>query len=109
MDNDKTVLQKITDTLKDVARAATEAASEALKTDRPALKADERAVAYMPLAADGLVSDPLLAAPPVVETRANKKRAPKRSAKKSSKRAVTKAARKSAGKSVKKTAKKSTS
>ena len=63
MDTDKSILEKFTETVKDVAKAATDAPSLALKADAPALKADERAVAYMPLAADGLVSDPLMVPP----------------------------------------------
>jgi len=78
----------VTETVKDVAKTAADAASFALKTDTPALKADERAVAYMPLAADGLVSDPLMV-PPVAPVRKRKPAAAKRAAKKASKAART--------------------
>jgi hypothetical protein len=57
MDNDKSLLEKITDTVKGIATVAADAASHALKAEEPPLKADETAVTYMPLAADGLVSD----------------------------------------------------
>ena len=77
MDKDKSILEKFTDAVKDIASTATEAASQALKTDEPALRADERAAAYVPLAADGLVSDPLMV-PPVAATPERRKRAAKK-------------------------------
>src|SRR5206468_3658369 len=52
MAKDKSILEKFTDAVKDIASTATEAASQALKTDEPALRVDERAAAYVPLAAD---------------------------------------------------------
>jgi hypothetical protein len=108
MAKDKSILEKFTETVKDVAKTAADAASFALKTDTPAPKADERAVTYMPLAADGLVSDPLMV-PPVAPVRKRKPAIAKRAAKKASKKS---APRKSAGKITKKatkrTARKST-
>src|SRR4051794_18019922 len=104
MAKDKSILEKFTETVKDVAKTAADAASFALKTDTPALKADERAVAYMPLAADGLVSDPLMV-PPVAPVRKRKPAIAKRAAKKASKKS---AAKKSAAKTTKRTARKST-
>ena len=62
MGNDKSILEKITDTVKDVATLAADAASHALKTE-PSRKTDEQVVTYMPLAADGLVSDPMMVPP----------------------------------------------
>ena len=62
MDKDKSILEKFTDVVKDIASTATEAASQALKADEPELKGDER-LAYVPLAGDGLVSDPLMVPP----------------------------------------------
>src|SRR5206468_6734215 len=53
MARDKSILEKFTDKVKGIASTATDAASQALKTDESALRADERAVAYVPLAADG--------------------------------------------------------
>ena len=70
MDKEKSIFEKITDTVKDIADMAADAANLALKAEEPplksdqtGLKADERAVAYMPLAADGLVSDPMMLVP----------------------------------------------
>jgi hypothetical protein len=95
MDNEKSILEKITDTVKGIATIATDAASHALKTEEPPLKADEMAVTYMPLAADGLVSDPLMMTPVAVAPARKKKRAAKR-------RVAKKAANKTAKKSAKK-------
>ena len=77
MGKDKSVLERLADTVKGIASTATEAASQALKADEPGLRADERAMAYVPLAADGLVSDPLMV-PPVAAAPARRKRAGKR-------------------------------
>jgi hypothetical protein len=103
MDNDKSILEKFTDTVKDIANIATDAASYALSADQPALK-DEKAVAYMPLAADGFVSDPMLVAP-IAGARKKKRAATKPAAKKTATKAVKKSTKK---KSVKKTAKRPT-
>src|SRR5450631_1244417 len=82
MDNDKSILEKITDTVKDIANIAADAASHALKVEEPPLKAHQSAIAYMPLAGDSLVSDPLMVAPISPVTRPKKKRAaPKQAAK----------------------------
>src|ERR1700761_8707803 len=104
MGKDKTILEKITDTVKDIATLATDAAGHALKPE-PSLKADERMAAYVPLAADGLVSDPTMvpvAAAPV----AQKRTAARRKAKKASKPTARKA-QKTSRNSVAKAAKKS--
>ena len=77
MAKDKSILEKFTDKVKGIAGTATDAASQALKTDESALGADERAVAYVPLAADGLVSDPLMV-PPVAAAPERRKRAVKK-------------------------------
>src|SRR6187402_3335788 len=50
MDNDKSILEKFTDAVKDIASTATEAASQALKADEPTSRAGERAAADVPLA-----------------------------------------------------------
>jgi hypothetical protein len=108
MDNDKSILEKITDAVKGIASVATEAASHALKSEEPPLKADQTAVAYMPLAGDGFVSDPLMVTPIAVAPARKKKRAAKkRVAKKVSKKIARKIAKKSAKKSIRKTVKKS--
>jgi hypothetical protein len=110
MDNDKSILEKITDTVKGIASVATEAASHALKSEEPPLKADKTAVAYMPLAGDGFVSDPLMVTPIAVaparkKKRAAKKRVAKKVSKKTTRKTAKKTAKKSAKKSVRKTVK----
>ena len=74
MAKDKSIVEKFTDAMKGIASTATEAASQALKADELGLKAEERAVAYVPLAADSLVSDPLVA-PSVAAAPDRRKRA----------------------------------
>jgi hypothetical protein len=102
MDKEKSILEKITDTVKEIANIAADAADHALKAEEPPPKADERTVAYMPLAADGLVSDPLMAPPvAVAPVRKKKRAAPKRTA--GRKAGAKKPATKSAGKTAKKT------
>lgn len=108
MDKDKSILEKITDTVKDIANIAATAADHALKADEPPLKADRRLAAYIPLAADGLVSDPMMV-PPVAIAPARKKRkkkraAPKRAAKKAGKTAKKKRAVKKSVKAAEKSA-----
>ena len=68
MDKDKSILERFTDTVKDIANSA----SEALKAEEPPKVAETNA-AYMPFAAEGLVSDPLLV-PPVGALPPRKKR-----------------------------------
>ena len=101
-DNDKSILEKITETVKDAAKAATDAVAGAMKTDVPALKADERAVAYMPLAAEGFVSDPLMLTPVAMPRTRKKRAASKRTANAAKSTTVKKAAGKSGRKSAKK-------
>jgi hypothetical protein len=113
MDNDKSIFEKITDTVKDIANIAADAASHALKAEEPPLKAGQTAVAYMPLAGDGLVSDPLMVALISPAPRRKKKRAAakprkaraKKAVKKSAKRTVKKIARKTSKKTSKKASK----
>jgi hypothetical protein len=108
MDKDKSIIERFTDTVREVAKTATEAASEALKPDPPS-RVEERAAGYVPLAADGLVSDPLMV-PPVAEPRKRRRRAPpKRTAKKNADRTgkPAKKARKSTARATKKAARKS--
>jgi hypothetical protein len=106
MGNEKSILEKITDTVKDIATLATDAASHALKAEETPLKVDERAAAYVPLAADGLVSDPMMVPPVAMASPARKsvsrKRAAKRGGKKTARKAKRKAPEKSAGKAAKK-------
>ena len=75
MDKDKSILEKITDTMKDIANIAADAADHALKAEEPPPKADQRSAAYIPLAADGLVSDPMMVPPIAVAPAPRRKRA----------------------------------
>jgi hypothetical protein len=108
MAKDKSLMEKFADTVRDVAKTATEAASAALNPEPPAAsKAEQRSAAYVPLAADGLVADPLMMAP-VAEVRPRrKKRAAKRAAKKSTRTTAGSPAKKTARKSSARPAKKS--
>ena len=107
MDTDKSIIEKITDKVKDIANIAADAANDALKPEEPPRKVDDKSAAYIPLAADGLVSDPMMVPPIAVVPAPRKKRgAPKRTRKSAGKKT---AAKKAAGKSAGKTAKKSAS
>lgn len=77
MAKDKSLMEKFADTVRGVAKTAADAASAALQPDTPASKAGQRSAAYVPLAADGLMADPMMVAP---EPRPRRKRrtAPKR-------------------------------
>jgi len=106
MGNDKSILEKITGTVKDIANIATDAANYALKAELP-LKADPSVAAYDPLAGDGLVSDPVMVAPMSTAPAGKRKRAAtKRVAKSGKKAAAKKAVTKSARQPAKKTARK---
>jgi hypothetical protein len=83
MDNDKSILEKITDKVKNVVNIAANAANEALKPEATPPKVDEYSAANIPLAADGLVSDPVMVPPvAVAPARKSKRAAPKRAIKK---------------------------
>ena len=97
MDKDKSILEKFTDTVKDIANSA----SEALKAEEPP-KVEQTNAAYMPFAAEGLVSDPLLV-PPIAAQPPRRKRIARKTAKKSSARKA--AARHAAPKKARKAAK----
>ena len=105
MGKDKSVLEKITDTVKDIANIAADAADHAMKADEAPPRAAERSAAYIPLAADGLVSDPMMV-PPIAAAHAprRKRAALRRAAKASRKTRAKKAVKKSAAKPAKKTA-----
>src|SRR5712664_3797535 len=103
MDKDKSILEKITGTMKDIANIAADAADHAMKANEASPKAAERSAAYIPLAADGLVSDPMMVPPIAAAHAPRRKRAGSRRAAK----AGSKTARKAASKSARKTAKKS--
>jgi hypothetical protein len=110
MDKDKSILEKITGTMKDIANIAADAADHAMKAEEAPPKAAERSAAYIPLAADGLVSDPMMVPPiaavhaPRRKRAASKRAAPKRAAKASRKTRPKKAVRTSAAKAARKTA-----
>lgn len=99
MAKEKSILDKFTDTMKGLA----DSASQALKSEEPA-RVDESAAAYMPFAAEGMVSD-LLPVPPIATQTARRKRAPsgkgkRRAAKRSRKTAAAEPARKATAKSA---------
>jgi hypothetical protein len=103
MGKDKSILEKITGTMKDIANIAADATDHAMKAEEAPPKADQRSAAYIPLAADGLVSDPMMVPPIAAAHAPRRKRAGSRRAAK----AGSKTARKAASKSARKTAKKS--
>jgi hypothetical protein len=63
MDNDKSIFEKITDKVKEITEIATQAADEALKPEEPRPNTAEPLANYIPLAADGFISDPLMVPP----------------------------------------------
>jgi hypothetical protein len=77
MAKEKSILDKFTETMKGLA----DSASQALKTEEPA-RVDETAAAYMPFAAEGLVSDPLPVPPFAAQPPRRKRGARKAVAKK---------------------------
>jgi hypothetical protein len=114
MDNDKSILEKFTDTVKGIASTAADAASAALKAEEPPLKDNDVVAVPLPLAGAGLVSDPVMLVPPIAAPapRRKKRAAPKRSAartQKTAKKAGKKTGKKASKKTAKKTAKKTTS
>ena len=96
MAKEKSILDKFTETMKGLA----DSASQALKAEEPA-HVDETAAAYMPFAAEGLVSDPLPVRPIAAQPSRRKRGA------KTAKRGARKAAARKAAKSTNKAAKKS--
>jgi hypothetical protein len=103
MGKDKSILEKITGTIKDIASIASEAADHAMKAGPAAVKADERSAAYIiPLAADGLVSDPMMVPPIAAAHAPRRKRAAPRRASRATKARPKKAVKRSASKPAKK-------
>ena len=103
MDKDKSILKKIAGTMKDIATIAADAADHAMKANEAPPNAVERSAVYIPLAADGLVSDPMMV-PPIAAIHApRRKRGPlKRAAKASRKNRTKKAIRRAVAKPAKK-------
>jgi len=105
MNKDKSILEKITDTVKDIANIAVDAADHAMKANEAPPRAAERSAAYIPLAADGLVSDPMMVPPIAAAHAPRRKRAALMRATKASRKTRAKTAvGKSAAKPAKKTA-----
>ena len=96
---EKSILDKFTDTMKGLA----DSASQALKSEEPA-RMDESAAAYMPFAAEGMVSDlppvPPIATPPARRKRAPSEKGKRRAAKRRRKTTASKPARKATAKSA---------
>jgi hypothetical protein len=111
MGNDKSILEKFTDTVKGIAETATNAASQALKAEQPPTREEDLAALSVPLAGDGFVSDPMLVPPLAAQApRRRKRAAPRRStgkARKTAKTADKKTAKKAVKKSARRVAKKS--
>lgn len=80
MDKDKSILEKFTDTVKEMANSA----SEALKAEEPP-KVEHNDAAAMPFTAAGLVSDPLLV-PPIAALPPRPKRTVRKTAKTSARK-----------------------
>ena len=112
MDNDKSILEKFTDTVKGIASTAADAASAALKAEEPPLKDNDVVAVPLPLAGAGLESDPMMMVPPIAAPapRRKKRAAPKLSvarARKTAKKAGKKTGKKTGKKASKKTVRKS--
>ena len=120
MDDDKSLLEKFTDTVKGIASTAADAASAALKAEEPPLKDSDVVAMPLPLGAEALVSEPMLVPPVAAPAPRRKKRAARKTAdtatkkvarkapNKAAKKTVKKASRKAAKKTAKKTARKAT-
>ena len=120
MDDDKSLLEKFTDTVKGIASTAADAASAALKAEEPPLKDSDVVAMPLPMAGVGLVSEPMLVPPVAAPAPRRKKRAARKTAdtatkkvarkapNKAAKKTVKKASRKAAKKTAKKTARKAT-
>jgi hypothetical protein len=98
---EKSILDKFTETMKGLA----DSASQALKSEEPP-RVDAAAAAYMPFAAEGLVTDPLAVPPLATQQPPRRKRGV---TKKSAKRGTGKAAARRTNKATNKAGKKPTS
>jgi hypothetical protein len=99
--DDKSIIEKTIEAVKEIATIASEAAHKAMEPE-PIKPGDE--VVMMPMAASGFMGDTMM--PPFVvvprKKKSSKKKAPKPAAKKPAKKSVKKAANKVAKKSAKK-------
>ena len=110
MGKTKSIGEKIAGTMKDIVSIAANAADHAMKTDKAPPTVDERSAVYIPLAADRLVSDPMMVPPIAAAHAPQRKRAPlKRAARASRKTRAKKAVKKSAAKPTRATARRSRS
>ena len=71
----KSILEKFSETVKGLA----DSASQALKAEEPA-RVDETSAAYMPFAAEGLATDPLLVPPAAAQPPSHRKRSARKTA-----------------------------
>jgi hypothetical protein len=105
MGKTKSIGEKIAGTMKDIVSIAANAADHAMKTDEAPQTVDERSAAYIPLAANGLVSDPMMVPPIAAAHAPRRKRAPlKRAAKAGRKTPTKKTVKKSTAKPTRATA-----
>ena len=81
----KSIIERFSETVKGLA----DSASQALKAEEPA-RVDATTAAYMPFAAGGLVSDPMLAPPIATQHSRRKKRAARKVAGRSTAKAASK-------------------
>src|SRR5260221_4015894 len=77
MGKDKSILEKITDTMKDIANIAADAADHAVKAEEAPPKVSERSAAHIPLAVDPMMVPPIAAAHAPRNKRASSRRAAK--------------------------------
>jgi hypothetical protein len=103
MGKTKSIGEKIAGTMKDIVSIAANAADHAMKTDEATPTVDERSAAYIPLAADGLVSDPMMV-PPIAAVRTPRRKRARLKRAASRKTPAKKIVKKSAAKPAKKTA-----
>ncbi len=101
-DKDKNVIEKLVDKINDAVENITTTVSDAVQhaMEPDPVRPSEQPVAYMPMAGDGLLADPMM--PPFVvipgRKKSTSKNAPKESGKKAAKKTVKKSAKKAAKK-----------
>jgi hypothetical protein len=90
MDDDKNIIEKAIEAVKDIAHVASEAAKHAMPEPEPIKPGDE--VITTPMVTDGMMGETMM--PPYVIIR-RKKNTPKKTAKKAAKKTANKVAKKS--------------